>query len=116
VWLLSNEFDDETEGFENEEIDDAMEDSETQPTTPANLFADVGALEGMRVKMVFADGHQVIAHLLSATTDIEGGQHLLYDKVEWASQPNPYGEDLTETFHAEGETLVSIDWQKVADA
>jgi hypothetical protein len=102
---------------ENDQIDE-FEDGpeEIQVVSTDKLFADVGALEGMRVKMVFTDGHQVIAHLLSATTDIEGGQHLLYDKVEWASTPNPYGEDLSETFHAEGETLLSIDWQKIEDA
>ncbi len=102
---------------ENDQMDE-FEDGpeEVQTVSTDKLFADVGALEGMRVKMVFTDGHQVIAHLLSATTDIEGGQHLLYDKVEWASQPNPYGEDFTETFHAEGETLLSIDWQKIEDA
>jgi hypothetical protein len=99
-----------------DEDDETNEVPEVQIASTDKLFADVGALEGMRVKMVFTDGHQVIAHLLSATTDIEGGQHLLYDRVEWATQPNPYGQDLTETFHAEGETLLSIDWQKIEDA
>ena len=82
----------------------------------ANLFADVVALEGRRVKMLFDDGHQVIARLLSATTDIEGGQHLIYDQVVWSSEPDTYGEQGISAFYAEGETLVSIDWQKEDDA
>jgi hypothetical protein len=81
-----------------------------------NLFADVGALEGMRVKMLFDDGHEVIARLLSATTDIDGGQHLIYDRVEWSSEPGTYEEQGNSSFYAEGETLVSIDWQKEDDA
>ncbi len=81
-----------------------------------NLFADVAALEGKRVKMTFSDSHQVMARLLSATTDIEGGQHLIYDQVEWSSDPNTYEEQGSSAFYAEGETLVSIDWQKDDDA
>lgn len=81
-----------------------------------NLFADVAALEGRRVKMLFDDGHEVIARLLSVTTDIEGGQHLIYDQVAWSSDPNTYGEQDSSAFYAEGETLVSIDWQKDDDA
>ncbi len=81
-----------------------------------NLFAEVAALEGRRVKMRFDDGHEVIARLLSATTDIDGGQHLIYDQIEWSSQPNTYAEKEPSGFYAEGETLVSIDWQKEADA
>jgi hypothetical protein len=42
-----------------------------------NLFAEVGALEGRRVKMRFDDGHEVIALLLSATTETDGSQHLI---------------------------------------
>lgn len=82
----------------------------------ADLFADVTALEGRRVKMRFDDGHEVIARLLSATTDIDGGQHLIYDKVEWSSDPHTYEEQGNSGFYAEGETLISIDWQKEDDA
>lgn len=76
-----------------------------------NLFAEVAALEGRRVKMRFDDGHEVIARLLSATTDIDGGQHLIYDEVEWSSELNLYGTKGDSGFYAEGESLVSIDWQ-----
>lgn len=75
-------------------------------------FEELRALEGKRVRMRFEDGHQVVAWLLSVTVDIEGGRHLIYNRVEWSSDADTYQASENTDFYAEGETLVEIDWMR----
>jgi hypothetical protein len=73
-------------------------------------FEELRKLEGKRVRMRFDDGHEVIAYLVSATVDVEGGRHLIYNRVAWSSDPDTYQASGNTDFYAEGETLVAIDW------
>lgn len=64
--------------------------------------------------MKFDDDHEVIARLLSATEDIDGSHHLIYDQVggdnvEWANDPREMATAKDSTVYAEGESLVSIE-------
>ena len=65
-------------------------------------------LEGRRVALHFNDGHQVIAVLLSATTDADGSQHLIYDAVEWTNEAETYGGGRGTSYYANAGTLVSV--------
>jgi len=65
--------------------------------------------EDKRVKMVFDDDHECIATLLSASQDMDGSLHLVYDKVEWANDPRELATAKDSTVYAEGESLVSIE-------
>ena len=65
--------------------------------------------EDKRVKMVFDDDHECIATLLSASQDMDGSLHLVYDKVEWANDPRELATAKDSTVYAEGEYLVSIE-------
>ena len=48
----------------------------------------------------------MLARLLSVTTDADGGQHILYDEVEWSALPhNDIGSGA---FYASGEEIVSL--------
>ena len=51
-------------------------------------FEALKELQGRRVRVVFADRQEVIAILHSVTMDLDGSQHLLYDKVEWSAAPH----------------------------
>lgn len=62
-------------------------------------------LENRRVHMVFSDGQQVIATLVSATTDFDGSRHLIYDKVEWSALPHI--DRGNSAYYVPGEVLVS---------
>ena len=73
-------------------------------------------MEDRRVKMRFDDGHEVVARLLSATEDIDGSQHLIYDKVEWANDPRELATATDSTIYAEGESLVYIEEAGPANA
>jgi hypothetical protein len=72
-------------------------------------FERMRELENRRVKMNFDDGHEVIARLLSATEDIDGSHHLIYDLVEWANGPRELASAAGSTVYAEGESLISIE-------
>ena len=75
-------------------------------------FEELRELEGRRVRMRFEDGHEVIARLVSVTVDIEGGRHLIYNRVEWSSDADSYQASDNTDFYAEGETLATIDWMR----
>jgi hypothetical protein len=72
-------------------------------------FERMRELENRRVRMAFDDGLEVIGRLLSATEDLDGSHHLIYDLVEWASDPRELASSLDSTVYAEGESLVSIE-------
>ena len=72
----------------------------------ATEFASIKRLEDKRVFMRFDDGHEVVARLLSATEDLDGSQHLIYDAVEWTNQADPYGGGPGTGYYAGAETLV----------
>lgn len=71
-------------------------------------FWTVQGLEGKRVKMRFDDEHEVIALLLSATTDCDGSRHLIYDAVEWTNEAQTYDGGAGSCYYADAKTLVSI--------
>lgn len=75
----------------------------------SDLFQSARKLAGERVRMRFDDGHEVVALLLSATTDMDGTEHLIYDAVEWTSEENTYGGGAGTCYYADGRTLASID-------
>jgi hypothetical protein len=55
--------------------------------------------------MQFADHQEVVATLVSVTIDIDGSQHLIYDKIEWSRLPHV---DIgAGCCYASGEELVS---------
>jgi hypothetical protein len=66
-------------------------------------------LQDKRVRMRFDDDHECIATLLSASQDMDGSLHLVYDKVEWANDPRELATAKDSTVYAEGEALVSIE-------
>jgi hypothetical protein len=68
--------------------------------------------EDKRVKMRFDDDIEIIATILSASQDIDGSLHLIYDKVEWSSNPLEPTGGANSAMYAEGESLVSIDEMK----
>lgn len=71
------------------------------------------ALQDRQVRMRWSDGYEVIANLLSATTDIDGSAHVIYDQVVWSSTgaPDPYV-----CCYSEADTLVSIEPEPLHDA
>ncbi len=75
----------------------------------APSFRAVQDLVGTRVRMHFDDEHEVVAKLLSATTDMDGSRHLIYDAVEWANQAETYGGGTGTCYYAAAETLISIE-------
>jgi hypothetical protein len=75
-------------------------------------FSRMQELVDQRVRMVFRDQkgtQELIATLLFATEDMDGSQHLIYDKVEWTSVPPAFVSAKDSAFHTEGELLVSIE-------
>ena len=67
-------------------------------------------LQDQRVRMCFTDGHQVVALLLSATEDLDGSLHLVYDSVQWTNQPGvTYGGGPGTAYYAQADTLLSIE-------
>jgi hypothetical protein len=66
-------------------------------------FKSLKGLENRRVRMIFSDGQEVIATLLS--TDFDKSRHLIYDKVEWSALPHT---DVgAGAYYSSGEELVS---------
>jgi hypothetical protein len=72
-------------------------------------FSVMRGFEDQRVMMVFDDGLEVIARLLSTTEDMDGEQHLIYDHVEWANDPRELATAKDSTVYAEAESLVAIE-------
>ena len=68
-------------------------------------FKGLRGLEDRRVRMIFTDGQEVVATLVSVTTDFDESRHLVYDKVEWSALPHTKRD--TEAYYARGEDLVS---------
>lgn len=66
------------------------------------------SFEDKQVKMTFDDDHEVIATLLSASQDLDGSLHLVYDRVIWANDPREFATAQGSTCYAEGESLTSI--------
>lgn len=56
--------------------------------------------------MRWRDGYEVVATLLSATTDMDGSAHLVYSNVVWSSAGSV---DRDINCYSEGDTLVSIE-------
>jgi hypothetical protein len=79
-------------------------------------FSRMREFEDHRVKMRFDDGHEVIAHLLSAVEDMDGSHHLIYDRVEWANDPRELATAKDSTVYAEGESLIFIEEAGPPDA
>ena len=74
----------------------------------STTFQTARELAGQRVAMCFIDGHEVIAVLLSATTDTDGSKHLIYDAVEWTNEAETYGGGRGTCYYADATSLVSI--------
>jgi hypothetical protein len=72
-------------------------------------FSVLRGLEDRRVRMRFDDGIEIIARLLSATEDLDGSQHLIYDRVEWSNDPRELATAKDSTAYAEAESLVAIE-------
>jgi len=79
----------------------------------AVTFKEVRKLQGQRVRMQFDDGREVVAVLLSATKDIDGSRHLIYDNLESASGAETSIIRAAGCFYANAKTLVNI---QLADA
>jgi hypothetical protein len=68
-------------------------------------FKSLKGLENRRVRMIFSDGQEVIATLLSITADFDESRHLIYDKVEWSALP--HADVGAGAYYSSGEELVS---------
>jgi hypothetical protein len=68
-------------------------------------FKALKRLEDRRVRMNFIDGQEVIATLISVTTDLDESQHLIYDKVE--SSALPHADADAGVHYSSGEDFVS---------
>jgi len=68
-------------------------------------FKALKGLEDRRVRMAFSDGQEVIAELVSVTTDLDESRHLIYDKVEWSALP--HSDCGAGAYYSRGEELVS---------
>ena len=70
-------------------------------------FERLKLLQDRYVKLVFADGRFAICKLFSATTDIDGSQHVVYEDVDGTSSAVhtiPGG-----SFYVSGEEIVSFE-------
>ncbi len=75
----------------------------------AEEFRAAKEMEGERVKMSFSDGHEVVGVLFSATTDMDGSQHLIFGDVEWSSEAGSYDGSANTCYYEDGKTLTSIE-------
>jgi hypothetical protein len=62
-----------------------------------------------RVRLRFDDDYECIATLLSATQDMDGNLHLVYDRVEWEAGYRAITRSQDAAFYSPGEALVTID-------
>ena len=72
-------------------------------------FSRMREFENQRVRMVFDDGLETVATLLSAVEDTDGDHHLIYENVEWANDPREFATAHDSSVYAEGASLISID-------
>jgi hypothetical protein len=68
-------------------------------------FKALRALQDQRVRLTFSDGQEVIATLLSITTDLDDSRHVIYEKVEWSALPHINLE--SGAYYSAGEEVVS---------
>jgi hypothetical protein len=68
-------------------------------------FKSLKGLENRPVRMVFSDGQEIIATVLSIATDLDESRHLICDKVEWSALPHADG--IIGAYYSPGEELVS---------
>ena len=68
-------------------------------------FKALKSLEDKRVRMLFADGQEVVATLVSVTTDFDESCHLIYDRVEWSALP--HADRGVAAYYSSGEELLS---------
>ena len=69
-------------------------------------FRALRSLQDRRVHMIFSDGQELIATLLSVSTDMDESRHLVYDKVEWSTVALPEGHPGP--WYSPGENLVIL--------
>ena len=72
-------------------------------------FSRLRELEDRRVRMRFADGSETIAFLLSATQDMDGTLHFVYDRVEWSNNIRESGVAGGTAWYADGASLITIE-------
>ena len=65
--------------------------------------------EDKSVRMRFDDGYECVATLVSATQDMDGSLHLVYEKVEWASDDRHLAYGGNTALYTPGEMLLSIE-------
>jgi hypothetical protein len=65
--------------------------------------------EDKRVRMRFDNDFECIATLISASQDMDGSLHLVYDKVEWANDAAAIERLKGLALYTEGEHLLSIE-------
>lgn len=75
----------------------------------AGEFRAAKELAGERVRMRFADGHEVVAVLFSATTDTDGTEHLVFGDVEWSSEAGSYDGSANTCYYADGKALMAVE-------
>ena len=78
---------------------------------PATL-KQVRKLEGERVRMLFDDGREEVAVLLCATKDIDGSEHLIYERFHTEQSHEFEGEQTvvpSRCVYAKARSLLSIE-------
>jgi hypothetical protein len=68
-------------------------------------FKALKNFEDRRVRMRFADGQEIVATLLSITTDLDESRHLIYERVESSSLPHANRDAAA--YYSPGEEVVS---------
>jgi len=71
-------------------------------------FRVAKGLVGETVRMRFDDGHEVAAVLFSATTDLDGTEHLIYGDVVWSSEAGSYNGSANTCYYGDGKALVRV--------
>ncbi len=68
-------------------------------------FKALKGLEGRRVRITFVDGQEIVATLVSVTTDLDDSRHLIYDRVEWSALP--HADRGEAAYYSPGEEVLS---------
>jgi hypothetical protein len=68
-------------------------------------FKALKGLEDRRVRMIFADGQELVARLISVTVDMDDSRHVIYDKGEWST--TPHAEMGAGVHYTRGEEVIS---------
>ena len=72
-------------------------------------FSRMRECQDKRVKMCFDDGIELVALLSNVSQDMDGSLHLVYEKVEWASDTEALIHMHGKALYSRGESLVSIE-------